>query len=53
MFVSCFSLLRAGGIRIKPFHGNKKQRMKNLYKVQNNDGILITTYGINIFNIFN
>ncbi|XP_066919121.1 DNA excision repair protein ERCC-6-like [Clytia hemisphaerica] len=42
----------AGGIRIKPFHGTaKKQRMKNLHKIQNNDGILITTYGMVVSNI--
>ncbi|XP_057312734.1 DNA excision repair protein ERCC-6-like [Hydractinia symbiolongicarpus] len=42
----------AGGIRVKPFHGNnKKQRLNNLHKIQRTEGVLITTYGMVVSNI--
>lgn len=37
----------APGIRVRAFHGtNKKERMRNLEKIQRRNGVCLTTYGL-------
>ncbi|XP_065668776.1 DNA excision repair protein ERCC-6-like isoform X4 [Hydra vulgaris] len=41
----------APGIRVKTFHGSTKlNRLRNLQKVQQSDGVLLTTYGMIVSN---
>ncbi|XP_047126426.1 DNA excision repair protein ERCC-6-like isoform X1 [Hydra vulgaris] len=41
----------APGIRVKTFHGSTKlSRLRNLQKVQQSDGVLLTTYGMIVSN---
>ena len=40
----------AAGIRLKQFHGAKKQRESDLEKIQRTRGVLLTTYGMVVSN---